>query len=143
MIDKYAIETEILKRLKTAALFTAAQKAFYNRSYDPAGKAIWMSSIINAVNGSEVATSTTMEEGTYILDFFIRVPKGSGMATLSAKEKAVGDLFDPRTAINTYFVLSNGTKVNISSVETLPRVPFDEKWIQATVRLNIHAYKTN
>ena len=143
MIDKYAIMTEILKRLKTAALFTKAQKAFDNIDYDSEGRSIWVETIINAVNGSEMATSTTMEEGTYILDFKIRVPLGSGMAILSAKEKAVGNLFDSRTPSNTYFVLSDTTKVNISSVETLPRGEFDEVWKQATIRLNIQANKTN
>ena len=143
MIDKYAIETEILKRMKTAALFTNAQRGFSNYKFNPAGKTIWVTNVINAINGSEGAVSTTMEAGTYILDFFVRVPVNTGMAILSAKEKAIGDLYDSRTSTNAYFVLSDSTKVNISSVETLPRVQFDAKWQQATVRLNIQANKNN
>lgn len=135
MIDKRLIEDEIITRITEADIFDATDIAFPNLHFNTDGKSIYLEQRLGVID--EHTASANSEVAEYIIDLFIRVLEGTGTETINAKEKALGNLFDPTSSVNTYFVLGSTYKVNISSVETLTRTVFDDTWLQGIVRLNI------
>lgn len=138
MIDERLIRREILKRIIDSGEFDNTDIAYDNHTFASSSLAIWMQFNMDIVPETEIRMSNTVISASYMATMKVYVPVNTGTQDLNIKKKALLDLFDPRKAVNEYFLI-DGAKVDISQAESLRKVPFETAWFQGGIQIIINA----